>query len=315
MVATAQSSADRAAADHRRHARLLEDRGRQARDRRRRRSPCASVVDAAVATFIHTASAKGLRLVASCDDAPGRRPRRRPAPHPPDPQQPPVQRGEVHRGRRDRGDGPGARRAGDGAQTDRARRRRHRRRPHRRAAARLFARVRPGRAVDHAALRRHRPRPRDLPAARRAHGRRRDDGQRGRAGHDDAAGRHPAGRRSRRTSCPRPSFTATTVLASAPTPSRDEAIARAEPRAAGRGPLGQPGGAAAPARRHRVLRRRRARRRRRRSSCSRPGDYAMVLTDVHMPRLDGYELAEAIRRHEAEHGLAADADHGADAPT
>jgi signal transduction histidine kinase/CheY-like chemotaxis protein/HPt (histidine-containing phosphotransfer) domain-containing protein len=34
------------------------------------------------------------------------------------------------------------------------------------------------------------------------------------------------------------------------------------------------------------------------------GQYAMVLTDVHMPRLDGYELARAIRRHEAEHGWA-----------
>jgi signal transduction histidine kinase/HPt (histidine-containing phosphotransfer) domain-containing protein/FixJ family two-component response regulator len=34
----------------------------------------------------------------------------------------------------------------------------------------------------------------------------------------------------------------------------------------------------------------------------RTGRYAMVLTDVHMPRLDGYGLAEAIRRHEAEVG-------------
>jgi signal transduction histidine kinase/CheY-like chemotaxis protein/HPt (histidine-containing phosphotransfer) domain-containing protein len=34
------------------------------------------------------------------------------------------------------------------------------------------------------------------------------------------------------------------------------------------------------------------------------GGYAMVLTDLHMPRLDGYELAGAIRRHEAEHGWA-----------
>jgi signal transduction histidine kinase/CheY-like chemotaxis protein/HPt (histidine-containing phosphotransfer) domain-containing protein len=34
----------------------------------------------------------------------------------------------------------------------------------------------------------------------------------------------------------------------------------------------------------------------------RSGDYAMVLTDLHMPRLDGYELAVAIRDHEAEHG-------------
>ena len=32
------------------------------------------------------------------------------------------------------------------------------------------------------------------------------------------------------------------------------------------------------------------------------GDYAMVITDVHMPRLDGYELAQAIRRHESDHG-------------
>jgi signal transduction histidine kinase/CheY-like chemotaxis protein/HPt (histidine-containing phosphotransfer) domain-containing protein len=32
------------------------------------------------------------------------------------------------------------------------------------------------------------------------------------------------------------------------------------------------------------------------------GRYAMVVTDVHMPRLDGYGLAQAIRGHEAEHG-------------
>ena len=32
------------------------------------------------------------------------------------------------------------------------------------------------------------------------------------------------------------------------------------------------------------------------------GDYSMVITDVHMPRLDGYGLAEAIRRFEAETG-------------
>jgi signal transduction histidine kinase/CheY-like chemotaxis protein len=34
----------------------------------------------------------------------------------------------------------------------------------------------------------------------------------------------------------------------------------------------------------------------------RSGDYAMVLTDLHMPRLDGYDLARAIREHEAAHG-------------
>jgi signal transduction histidine kinase/HPt (histidine-containing phosphotransfer) domain-containing protein/ActR/RegA family two-component response regulator len=34
----------------------------------------------------------------------------------------------------------------------------------------------------------------------------------------------------------------------------------------------------------------------------RSGDYAMVVTDVHMPRLDGYGLAIAIRRFEAETG-------------
>ena len=45
------------------------------------------------------------------------------------------------------------------------------------------------------------------------------------------------------------------------------------------------------------------------------GRYAIVLTDLHMPRLDGYELARAIRRHEADDGRGADADHGADART
>jgi signal transduction histidine kinase/HPt (histidine-containing phosphotransfer) domain-containing protein len=32
----------------------------------------------------------------------------------------------------------------------------------------------------------------------------------------------------------------------------------------------------------------------------RSGEYAIVITDVHMPRLDGYQLAEAIRRYESE---------------
>ncbi len=35
------------------------------------------------------------------------------------------------------------------------------------------------------------------------------------------------------------------------------------------------------------------------------GKYALVLTDLNMPRMDGYELAQAIRRHERRHGLAA----------
>jgi signal transduction histidine kinase/CheY-like chemotaxis protein/HPt (histidine-containing phosphotransfer) domain-containing protein len=34
------------------------------------------------------------------------------------------------------------------------------------------------------------------------------------------------------------------------------------------------------------------------------GRYALVMTDLNMPRMDGYELARAIRRHEEEHGLA-----------
>ena len=34
------------------------------------------------------------------------------------------------------------------------------------------------------------------------------------------------------------------------------------------------------------------------------GDYALVLTDLNMPRMDGFELAEAIRAHERETGAA-----------
>ncbi len=33
------------------------------------------------------------------------------------------------------------------------------------------------------------------------------------------------------------------------------------------------------------------------------GKYGLVLTDLNMPRMDGFELAEAIRRHERRHGL------------
>ncbi|MBE0546708.1 MAG: response regulator [Rubrivivax sp.] len=36
----------------------------------------------------------------------------------------------------------------------------------------------------------------------------------------------------------------------------------------------------------------------------RASDYALLLTDLHMPEMDGYALAEAIRREEAERGLA-----------
>jgi signal transduction histidine kinase/HPt (histidine-containing phosphotransfer) domain-containing protein len=35
------------------------------------------------------------------------------------------------------------------------------------------------------------------------------------------------------------------------------------------------------------------------------GNYGLVLTDLNMPRMDGYELAQAIRRHERKQGLAA----------
>ena len=41
------------------------------------------------------------------------------------------------------------------------------------------------------------------------------------------------------------------------------------------------------------------------------GRYALVLTDLNMPRLDGYELARAIRARERETGSRAHADHRA----
>jgi CheY-like chemotaxis protein/HPt (histidine-containing phosphotransfer) domain-containing protein len=39
----------------------------------------------------------------------------------------------------------------------------------------------------------------------------------------------------------------------------------------------------------------------------RDGDYALLLTDLHMPDMDGYTLAEAIRREEAGRGIAGEA--------
>ena len=36
----------------------------------------------------------------------------------------------------------------------------------------------------------------------------------------------------------------------------------------------------------------------------RAGKYALLLTDLHMPEMDGYALAEAIRREEASRGTA-----------
>ena len=104
-----------------------------------------------------------------------------------------------------------------------ARGHRHRRRRASRAAAAPVRGVRAGGGLDRAALRRHRPGAGDLPAAGGADGRRRDDGERARAGTTmrlvgAAAGRRPGGdRREHRRSTPG------TLPATRRKPSREEA--------------------------------------------------------------------------------------------
>ena len=77
--------------------------------------------------------------------------------------------------------------------------------------------------------------------------------------------------------------------------------ARRQRAAHRRGPRRQPHGPAPSARRRRLRGRlRRGRTRGVRALCD--GDYALLLTDLNMPRMDGYELAHAVRHHETATG-------------
>ena len=107
-----------AAAHHRRHARLLEDRGRPARARGDSRSRLVELIEGVADTLAPQAAAKGLAL-AAYDRR--RRPDardRRSAAAAADPVQPARQRDQVHRGRR-MSLVAGTRRAGDGERRSR----------------------------------------------------------------------------------------------------------------------------------------------------------------------------------------------------
>ena len=261
-----------------------------------------TVVGGCVETFIHTASAKGLLLTANVDE------RLAPA-HVADPLRLRqivsnflsnavkfTEVGGIEVDVRVMEDG-------DGAPGDRDLRQRHRDRDRRRAEGAPVRGVLPGGELDEPALRRDRPGAHHLQAPGRAHGRRRRDGLDARQGHDDDADARAGGRRPGR----------------------------------GRGVRGGSDGR----RRRRAARCRRREEAEREGSlllivedhpvnrtvlCSqletigfrsdtafdgregleryRTGDYALVLTDLNMPNMDGFELARAIREHEAQTGAA-----------
>ena len=188
----------RAAARDRRHPRLLEDRGRQARARARAgRPPRVRRGRARHRRAARLGEADRARLPDRRGRSGGNRRRRGQAPA--GAAQPALERGQVHRGGRGR--------------------RRRRRRAHRRGLVTgsrspsatpgsgsrrigwtaLFDVVQPGRRLDDAPLRRHRARARDLEAPRRADGRHDAGRERGGQGLDlpDRA------RRRRRPRCRR----------------------------------------------------------------------------------------------------------------
>ena len=168
-------SAEALLRDHQRHPRLLEDRGRQARARARRRSTCARVLDEALRSSWRRAprrrgwSCGSRRARDGCPTRvvgdPGRL-RQVLA-------EPGRQRDQVHRARR----ASTSRRVRRGARRGRGRRcastcatPASASPPERRDAP--VRALRAGRRLDHAPLRRHRARAGDLPPARRADGRR-----------------------------------------------------------------------------------------------------------------------------------------------
>ena len=187
----------RAAADHQRHPRLLEDRGRKGRTRasavrlRHEHRGCARRRCAPGGLEAPRARLRHRGWLAEDD-------RRRPGPPPADRHQPPVERHQVHRVRRGGADRLGPADPG----------RSWRRRPlgFHRGGARYRDRdpagphlaalpvVQPGRRVDLAAVRRNGPRTRDQPPSGRAHARvarRGEQRSRGRGQHvplDDRSG-------------------------------------------------------------------------------------------------------------------------------
>ena len=161
----------RAADDHQRHPRLLEDRGRAHGHRGAARSTCASAWSRR-STSSAAAPPRSGSTSPTCSKAMCRAAiqRRRHAAAP-DPAEPAEQRGEVHRARRGR------------AERERARPRRRTRSSctfavrdtgigmSEQGMSRLFQTLHPGRLVDDAQVRRHRAGPGDQQAAGRADGR------------------------------------------------------------------------------------------------------------------------------------------------
>ena len=145
----------RAADDHQRHPRLLQDRGRQARARAPSRSTCA--------TCVEERARRGRRASAAHQEARARSTRstatlptgcRRPGPAAPDPAQPAVATRSSSPSRA-RSRSIAAHGATSGRGRAELRRARHRHRHPRRPDGPALPVVQPGRRLDHAALRRH----------------------------------------------------------------------------------------------------------------------------------------------------------------
>ena len=275
----------RAAPDHQRHPRLLEDRGRQGRT-----GPSAVRLRA-----MHRGRA-GRRRAARRGQGPRarlhdrRRPaaddRRRPGPAAPDRHQPAVERDQVHRDRRGRADGRGPTASPDAGAHERplgvhGRGPRHRDRHPAGPDRAAVPVVQPGRCVHLAAVRRHGPGPRHQPPPGGADGRLADRHERRgrRPGQHvparDPRGRHGDGPRSgadRRRGPGRPARARRGRQRHEPPDPRQAAAALGDDR---RGDRVAPGGA--------------------RLGRAQGSRFDLAILDMHMPELDGISLATAIR--------------------